>query len=132
MAGGIAVAFPGSALLAVVLLCPAFGFYAMDTTPGRPVGKIMLLTGSAALFTPLRALWEQGGSISPALDILGDPGVPLLAWLMCGAGWLSCNVLQIGTRLFLGLQTRRRIASLEKERAAIKAEWVFDEGARNA
>ena len=125
--GGIAVTAPGSAILVAVLLCPAIVFYATEPAPGRPVGKIMLLTGSAALFMPLRTLWEHGGSLPGALDLLADPGCPLLAWVSCGAGWLMCELLQIATRLTLTAQTKHRVMALERERIEITEEWTFGE-----
>ena len=127
VAGGIAVAFPGTALLTAALLCPALAFYVAEQAKGRPVGRIMLLTGSAAAFMPLRALWEHGASLATALDILADPSCALIAWVACGAGWLLCEAAQVCAKFALAAQARRKMAGLRRELDTLVEEWTFNE-----
>ncbi len=128
IAGGIAVAAPGTASLLAVLLCPALLFYATEATPGRPVGRTMMLTGSTAAYLPLRDLWEHGGSLGTALDALADPTCPLLGWFACGAGWMMCELLQLAARFALKARTRRQVEELRREHADLSEEWTFSDG----
>jgi hypothetical protein len=110
----------------VILLCPALAFYVTETTKGRPVGRIMLLMGSTAVFLPLRLQWEHGNSLGSAMDILSDPSRPLLAWVACGAGWMVCELVQVCARYVLAAQARRETEGLQREKTELAEEWTFD------
>jgi hypothetical protein len=124
--GGAAVTVPGTALITAILLFPAIAFYVTETTKGRPVGRVMLLMGSTALFMPLRYQWSHGGSLASAMDILSDPGRALLAWTACGAGWLVCELVQVCAKYLLAMQARRETEGLQREKTSLSDEWTFD------
>ena len=126
VAGGVFVTIPGTALIIAVLLCPGIGVYITETTKGRPVGRIMLLMGSTALFVPLRLQWAHGNSLGSAMDILSDPGRPLLAWIACGAGWMVCELVQVCARYVLAAQSRHEVKELRREKATLAEEWTFE------
>ena len=123
VAGGIAAAAPGTALVTAILLCPAATFFAFETTAGRPVGRTMLLCGSTAAFIPLRQLWSGGGGAEGALDMLSNPGRPVAAWCACGAGWLLCETIQIAVRLALAAKNRRNLEGLRRAETELMEEW---------
>ncbi len=123
--GGVAAAMPGTALLLATLLGPALAVYTGESAGGRPVARTMLLAGSTAVATPLRTLWADGNSVAGALDLLADPACPLLAWIACGAGWLLCEVAQMGARLAFSLQAKRQTLALHEEQAKLKDEWTL-------
>lgn len=123
IAGAVAAMAPGTALVTVILLCPAMTFYTLEKTAGRPVGRTMLLCGSTATFMPLRLLWSGGNGANGALDLLADPGRPLLAWLACGTGWLLCETIQITARFALAAKTRRHLEGLKRKQTDLMEEW---------
>ena len=127
VAGGTAAILPGVALTIGVLLCPAMFFYMTEKADGRPISRAMLLCGSTALFRPLRTLWNHGGGLANALDLLADPGCPILAWVACAAGWLLCETAHTVTRLTSQLTVRQQIGTLEAERTLLLAEWTAGE-----
>ncbi len=127
MAGGVVAVAPGTALLIAVLLCPAIAFYLTEAARVRPVARAMLLCGSAATFSPIRALWESGNTLAAALDLLSDIACPLLAWGGCAAGWLLYETVHIAARLALEASSRRRIKQLQEENASLRAEWMLSE-----
>ncbi len=106
-----------------VLLCPVVAYALFETTPGRPVTRTMAVCGSAAVFAPLRQLWDHGSSIDEALGILADIGQPLLAWTACAGGWLIHEAAHILTRLALQMASDRRATDLREEATALVAEW---------
>ncbi len=115
------------ALLIAVLLCPAIAFYLTEVARVRPVARAMLLCGSAATFSSVRALWEGGNTLAAALDLLSDIACPMLAWVGCAAGWLLYEAVYIAARLALEASSRRRTKHLEEEDASLRAEWTLSE-----
>ena len=124
LCGVVAATIPGTALLAAVLLGPSLAMLATEQVEGHPIARSMLLMGLAATVMPMRVLWDHGGSIDAALDVLGDPGRPLLAWGASGAGWLVGQVADLLTRFVMDAQAARAIQLLDQERAELTREWT--------
>ncbi len=122
--GVAAAAVPGTALVIGVLLAPAIALYLMAPAANRPVARAMLLMGAAATMMPLRLLWEQGGTLDAALDLLSDPGRPLLSWFACGTAWCLGQIGEILTRLALDARGMLAVRALTAERDRLKAEWL--------
>ncbi len=121
--GGAAVAIPGTALMVAVLLAPGLAMYAAEQGRSRPLARAMILMGAASAFFPLRLLWEQGGSLDTALNLLGDPARPLLSWAASGAGWLVGQATEMATRLALDAAAAKTLRALKEERDQLNAEW---------
>ena len=122
--GGVIATAPGTALITSVLLAPATVAYAIDATPGKPYFRVMALLGASCTFVPLRLLWDHGGSVNAALDLLGDPLRPLLSWSFCGAGWVLTELAQLAARLSMTAKETRLIKALQTERAVVVEEWL--------
>jgi uncharacterized membrane protein len=122
--GILAAVVPGIACMLGVLLLPGLLIYATESTPGRPVARAMLLMGAAAVIMPMRTVWAHGMSLAAALDVLGDPAVPLLAWTAGGAGWLLIEVADIVATYIGRAKDRSTARRLEEERAALGEEWT--------
>ena len=120
--GAIVAIAPGTAVLFATLAAPALGMMATSGPKEAPVRAIML-AGAASSCTPLRLLWEQGGTLTAALDILADPSRPLLSWVACGLAWLSCYVIEAVIRFTDQLRTAVSAKSLVHEREALVREW---------
>jgi hypothetical protein len=125
MVCGVAAAVvPGTALVIAVLLAPAIAMYATEPTPGRPISRAMIFMGAASTMMPLRLLWEHGGTLDAALDLLSDPGRPLLSWFACGAAWFLGQLVEILTRFALDARARMAVRTMSAERDKLKEEWL--------
>jgi hypothetical protein len=125
MVCGVAAAvIPGTALVIAVLLAPAIAMYATEPTRGRPIARAMIYMGTASTMMPLRLLWEHGGTLDAALDLLSDPGRPLLAWLACGAAWFLGQLTEILSRFALDARAKMAMRALSAERDKLKEEWL--------
>ncbi len=122
--GGVVATAPGTAMMTAILLAPVAVAYAMDATPGRPHLRAIALLGAASTFMPLRLLWEHGGSVEAALDLLGDPLRPLLSWSCCGAGWLATELVQLARRFAVATKEAALLKQLKAERARLVEEWL--------
>ena len=122
--GVAAAAAPGTALMLAVLLGPGLAMYATAQGPGRAVARAMIMMGAASVFMPLRLLWEQGGSLDVALELLSDPTRPLLSWTANGAGWLIGQATELVTQFFLDAQANRQLHAFKEEREELATEWM--------
>ena len=114
--GAVAAFATPTALLAVVLLAPGLAGLAAERTQGRPVGRGMLLCGLAASVTPIRALWEDGHTLSGSLVLALDPPTVGLAWAAAGAGWLLSQLAPVVIRIALDAGSLSRAARLRAAR----------------
>ncbi len=107
-----------------VLLAPAIVMLVRDRSPGRPVGRAMLLCGSAACVSPIATLSQMGSDSGFAL--LSDPGVFGPAWAACAGGWLLTQILPIAMRGVMESASLARAARLRAERARLLTAWDFE------
>ena len=119
-----AAAAPGTALVVAVLLAPAVAVYATEHATGRPIARAMMLMGAASAMMSVRTLWEHGGTLDTALDLLSDPGCALLSWTACGAAWLAGQSADILTRFGLDARAKMAIRALTAERDKLNSEWM--------
>lgn len=119
--GACAAVAPMASAMLVVLLAPAIVAVLVDRQPGRPVGRAVLLCGSAACVGPQMTFWQMGGSAGFAL--LSDPAVYGPAWSACAAGWLLTQLLPIGIRGVLEATSLSRSARLRAERERLVRDW---------
>ncbi len=123
--GAIVAALPGVAVIAATLLLPAVAYRLAYGTDREGPARAMLLVSAAGLFAPLRLLWDQGGTLSAALDVLSDPARPLLAWCGCGVGWLTCLVAETLVRVAAVSRREQTLRLVTKEREALIQEWTI-------
>ena len=121
--GAVVAIAPGTAVLLAVLLAPALGILATSRPKHDAPVRAMLLAGAASAFMPLRLLWDQGGTLTAALDVLTDPSRPLLSWVACGLAWLGCHVLEAIMRFVDQMRTSASDKALSHERATLLREW---------
>jgi hypothetical protein len=124
--GAVVTLAPATALLLAVLLAPGGLALVLDSQPGRPTARTVLLCSAAAVVEPVRALWAAGHTADAALALLGDLGVIGTAWSAAAAGWLLVELAPIGARIVLEAQGRARSARLRAARARVAAEWGAD------
>lgn len=121
--GGLLVLAPGTALVMSTLLAVAIATFAFEQTPGRPVTRSMLLMGAAASLNPLVHLWQQGGSLGVAAEMLADPVIPLWCWAASGSAWLISQLWEVLAVFIMQKADGRSEKSLKDERARLLQEW---------
>ena len=123
LSGGLLVLAPGTALVVVTLLGVAIATFLFEQTPGRPVARSMLLMGGAASLSSLIHLWQQGGSLDVAAEMLADPVVPLWCWAASGSAWLIGQIWEV--LAVFGMRKTDEVAekSLKDERTRLMEEW---------
>ena len=122
--GACAAVAPAAGAMLGMLLAPAIVTLLLDRAPGRPVGRAVLLCGSAACVGPMLTFWQMGGGAGFAL--LVDPGVYGPAWAACAGGWLATQLLPIGIRGVLEAASLSRAARLRAEREKLLRDWSLD------
>ena len=123
LCGGLVVLAPGTALVLGTLLAVALATLAFEQTPGRPVARSMLLMAGATSLSPLVHLWQQGGSLSAAVDVLANPAVPLWSWAASGSAWLIGQIWQVVSLFIMQQADEHAHNRLRDERAKLVGEW---------
>ena len=118
----IALATP-YAVLAGAVLAPGLLLLLIDTAPGRPVARPVLMIGAAMLVRPLMALWAGGHQMATALTLAGDPRSLAAAWAFQGLGWLVIELSPTFIRLGFDATAHARALRLRHARGQIEAEW---------
>ena len=127
VACGVVVCFATpSALLAGVLLAPAIVAALFDSQAGRPMARVVLVSGGGMTFPPLWHLNMAHPSIGLALDMLSDPGVLCPAWLAAASGWAVCESLPIVLQAAANRRAVSTIAALQDEAERLKAQWDLE------
>ena len=121
--GGLVVLAPGTALLLGTLLLAALAMLAFETTPGRPTARAMLLMAAATALSPLLRLWDQGGSLAAALDVLSNPLVPLWSWTASGSAWLLCQTWEVVSTFIMHTADDHASRRLQEEKSKLVEEW---------
>ena len=115
-----------SALLAGVLLAPAWLTAVFDAQPRRPVTRVVFVSAAGFTLGPLWHLNTGVASVAQALDMLMDPAVLCPAWLAGACGWALCEALPVVLRLVAERQAAARMAALLEQAQTIRAEWDLD------
>jgi hypothetical protein len=115
-----------TALLAGVLLAPAFLTAVFDRQPRRPVTRVVFVSCAGFTFGPVWHLNSFGASIGQALDMLTDPAVLCPAWLAGACGWAVCEVLPLLLYSVADRQATGQVAALIKEAETLQKEWDLE------
>ena len=114
---------PGTALVLLTLLAVGLAMFGFEQTPGRPITRAMLLIGGATALAPMRHLWEHGGSLDAAVDLLGDPLIPLWSWTASGCVWLFLQLWEVVSLFVMQKADDHAGRRLKEERAKLLEEW---------
>jgi len=121
--GAVVTLATPTALLGVLLLAPALVAFLLDTAPGRPAARPMLLWGLAASVRPMVALWTGGHTNGHALELAGDVGVLATAWAAQAGGWLTACILPLFINVALDAAAATQAARLRHARFRHEEEW---------
>lgn len=125
LCGALATIATPTAVLTAVLLAPGLAAAIMDSAPGKPRARTMLLFGGAALVAPMNTLWSTGHTLATALALAADMDVVGLAWLAAAGGWLLTEIAPVLVRAVLEAMAIARTTALRAQRARHAAEWDF-------
>jgi hypothetical protein len=128
LCGGLVAMLPPTALLLGVLLGPALLGLFLDSQPGKPIARSVLLCSLAASVKPVRMLWAAGHSMAASMALATDADIIGTAWAAAAAGWLLAELTPIGVRVVLEAMSLRQAARLRAVRAALAEEWGLDGG----
>ena len=124
LACGALLAFaPSFAALGAALLAPALLATVADARPGRPVARAVFLASAAFTLMPAWRLFQNGQSLTAALDLLAEPAVIGPAWLAGACGWALCEVLPVLLRAIADARTAAHAHALRAEEKALRAAW---------
>jgi hypothetical protein len=129
MCGALATLATPTALLLGVLLGPALLTVMLESEPGRPVGRCVVLFSMAASVRPLKTLWLTGHTMPVATNLVGDLQVVGTAWSAAAAGWLLAQLLPIAARTVLEALGLGRSAQLKAERTRLISDWGLEDQA---
>ena len=115
------------ALLAAVLLAPAWIAAMLDGGPGRRLLHPVLLAGLALSVQPLWQLWQSGSGFGGALDSLAQPRVVLPAWLAGACGWAISELLPGLLRVVFRRRAAASNAALRAELKRLTEIWELDD-----
>lgn len=123
LCGALAALATPTAILMGVLLGPALFAVLLDSEPGKPTGRCVVLASMAASVVPLKTLWMGGHTMAIALALIGDLRTVASAWSAAAGGWLLVQVLPIGLRVALEAHAIARTAQLRAERTKLVEVW---------
>ncbi len=111
------------ALLLVVLLAPAIAAGLLDSQPGRPVARALLLFGLSASVDPARRLLAAGDVMSVSLGLLSQPRVLAVAWGAAAGAWVLVELVPVFFGLILDARSRTTAGQLQKQRERLLENW---------
>ena len=126
LCGGLVALLPPTALLLGVLIGPALLALFLDTQPGKPVARSVLLCALAACVKPVRMLWAAGHGMAASMALATDADVVGTAWAAAAAGWLLAELAPVAVRAVLEALSLRQAARLRATRSALAEEWGLD------
>jgi len=112
-----------TALVCGVLMLPAIIANVTETAPGKPLTRVLMLFGAAAIVSPLHILWTSGHTLVGALTLVEDPAVLSLSYAAAGGGWLLAELVPVLVRVALEATARAKTARLRAARARLQEEW---------
>ncbi len=127
--GALAVAAPGLAVLAAVLLLPGL-IAVVAAGPGwRAQARALLLAGLALSLGPMVGLWRNGAGIRAALALLGQGSTLPLAWGAAGVAWLLAEAVPLLLAAAMEARVAADLTKVRDEHAALAADWTAPEAA---
>lgn len=130
--GGLAVAAPGVAVLAGVLLLPGLVAVSVAGRAWRGQARAVLLAGVALSLAPMLGLWRAGGGVGTAIAVLGQGNTLPLAWGAAGVAWLLAEAVPLLIAAAAEARVASQLAKLRAEHAALAADWTPPASAKPA
>jgi hypothetical protein len=123
--GAIAVA-PDIAAAALVLQIPGAVALLLDPSPGRAIGKTMLLCQGAASVRPVVSIWFQCDQIRACVAMAIQRTTVLTVLLAAAGGFVLAQALPLVLKVLDDARIKIRAEHLVAERKRLVAEWEMD------
>jgi hypothetical protein len=123
--GAIAVA-PDIAAAIIVLQLPGILALLLDPSPGRAIGKTMLLCQTAASIRPIVSIWFQCDGLRACVGLATDTRTMLTVLLAAAGGFVLAQALPLVLKLLDDARIKVRRAHLIAERQKLVEEWELD------
>jgi len=123
--GAIAVA-PDIATAIMVLQIPGAAALLLDPSPGRGIGKTMLLCQGAATVHPIVTIWYQCDQIRACVALAPQRTTMLTIILAAAGGFVLAQALPLVLKLLDDARLRIRCERLVMERQQLVGEWELD------
>jgi hypothetical protein len=122
--GAIAIA-PDIAAAVMVLQIPGALALLLDPSPGRAIGKTMLLCQAAATVQPIVSIWYHCDELR-ACVALATQRTTVLVLLAAGGGFVLAQALPLALKVADDARIKSRCERLAAERRKLVAEWELD------
>ncbi|MGE0224211.1 MAG: hypothetical protein AB7S57_13175 [Acetobacteraceae bacterium] len=124
--GALAALAPATALQLAILLLPSIVVAMLESAPGKPVARAVLLCALATCVEPVRELWNYGQGLGDAWASIANIHALALAWAASAGGWLMTQLIPLGVGFALETTASARMARLEEQRQAVIREWGLE------
>ena len=126
-AGAVVAVAPDLAGATLLLLLPGLLLVLFDPTPGRAVGRAILLFEAAGCVQPVTVAWMDCEGLRQCAAMVTNARTLLSILLFAGAGLLLTLALPMAVTLIDTSRTERRLAELAAERRKLSDDWdLFD------
>ncbi len=123
--GAIAVA-PDIAAAALVLQIPGAVALLLDPSPGRAIGKTMLLCQGAASVRPVVSIWFQCDQIRSCVAMATQRNTILTVLLAAAGGFVLAQALPLILKVLDDARIKIRAEHLAADRKRLVAEWELE------
>ena len=118
----VAVA-PDIAGAVLILQLPGGLILLFDPTPGRAIGRTVLLFAAAATVGPIADIWFQCDGLRQCVAMAATTHTILVMLLYAASGFMLTQLLPLLFRLLDERRQKVRLAELVAARAKIAEEW---------
>ncbi len=124
--GAAIAASPDIAAAVLVLQIPGVAVLLVDPTPGRAVGRTMMLFQGAASVRPILSIWYQCEGLNACVGMVTDRRTVLTVLLAAVGGFILTQALPLLLKLWDDGRMVRRKARLAADRQRLIEEWELD------
>lgn len=124
--GGVIAIAPDIAAAALVLQIPGVVVLLLDPSPGRAIGKTVLLFQAAASVRPVVAIWFRCDGLRACVALVTERRTILIVLLAAAGGFALTQILPLGLKLLDDARLKIRGDHLAAERQKLIDEWELD------
>ena len=121
--GALLAVAPAYALLLGGSLLPGLAAWLISSARPRRTAVAMLLFGLAMTADRIGDLWQIGGSLGEAWNLLAAPVPLLMAWFAAAFGWALTELLPLAVSAAFEFEAQRQSLSLRRARRRVVEGW---------
>jgi hypothetical protein len=119
----LAVKLMPTTLVVVIGMVPTAVAYFVDSSREKSLGPVVLWLNFSGVLPALLKLWQQGHTMSNALDIIMQPIMLAMMLFPAAIGWLLYSFVPYLVVGFVRKKAESRIKSLEKYQQDLVDQW---------